>query len=303
MSNLIFAQNIEATYFDQTDSTKNYFLAIKPKGEIISTIIFIPGLYQTSEQLLIETEIDDLSVDSNILLVIPFLTNKALHFEEETISFLKSVVENIFDTYSIEQENLIIGGFSSGGATAAMYAELTLSKELNSVPPKALFLIDSPVDNQRLVLNELKSTIYNNLNIQQSEDTDVSAYFVARFQERFGLDYLNNDQFYKWSPYNKSDSTFSNIKPLINIPVRFYSEPDFAYFFERDGTKFNPNVMNVLDGSLFIKDLKFLGNSNAELILTKNKGYRRSNENKRHPHSISIVDSEEFITWIEKTIK
>ena len=299
----ICAQSIETTYLNRIDSTTSYYVTIKPKSKIQAIVVFIPGLFQTPEQLLLETEIDDLSANHNILLVIPFLTEISLHFEEETISFLKYVVSKIVESYSIENENLIIGGFSSGGATATMYAELTLSNELNSIPPRALFLIDSPIDNERLALNELKSTIYDDLNIQQSKDTNVSAYFVARFQEIFGLDYLNNPEFYKRSPYSKSDTTFSNIKPLVNIPVRFYSEPDFAYFFERDSTKFNPNVMNVLDGSLFINDLKFLGNSDAELLLTKNKGYRRGNKNKRHPHSISIVDSEEFLIWVEETIK
>jgi len=299
---LLLGQSIKTNYLDLKDSTRNYYITIEPKGNIQAAVVFIPGLYQTPEQLLLETEIDELLAGNNILLIVPFLTKKSLHFEEETISFLRIIIENIFKGHSIKDQNLIIGGFSSGGATAAMYAELTLSKELNSIPPKALFLIDSPIDNERLALNELKSTIYKNLNIQQSKNTNVSAYFVARFQEIFGLDYLNNPQFYKWSPYSKSDTTFKNIKPLIDIPVRFYSEPDFVFFFERDGTKFNPNVMNVLDGSLFINDLKFLGNSNAKLILTSNKGFRRSQNNKRHPHSISIVDAKEFLTWVNDIV-
>lgn len=207
-------------------------------------------------------------------------------------------VETTFKNHQIKNENLVIGGFSSGGAAAAIYAELTLSNEMNSIAPKALFLIDSPIDNERLALNELKYTIYKNLEIQQHKNTNVSAYFVARFQEIFGIDYLNNPEFYKYSPYNKSDTSFKNIKPLTQIPVRFYSEPDFAYFFERDGSKFNPNVMNVLDGSPFINDLIFLGNLKAELILTKDKGFRKSQNNRRHPHSISIVDSEEFLSWV-----
>lgn len=301
--NSINAQSIETFFLDGNDSTKSYFVKIKPNNKIQAAIVFIPGLYQTPEELLLETEIDNLVAENNIMLVVPFLTKKSLHFEKETISFLKTVVNKVFNDHQIENQNLLIGGFSSGGATAALFAEMSLSNTIELIKPKGLFLIDSPIDNERLALNELKSSIYKNLDIQKNRNTHVSAYFVARFQEVFGKDYLHNEEFYKYSPYVKSDTSFSNIKPLLEIPIRFYSEPDFDYFFERDGTKFNPNVMNILDGSPFINDLKLLGHSNAELILTKNKGFRKNQNNKRHPHSISIVDSEEFLTWVMKVIK
>lgn len=296
--NSITAQSIETTYLDGNDSTREYFVTIMPKNKIQVVVVFIPGLYQTPEELLLETEIDELAAGNDVMLVIPFLTRKSLHFEEETWLFLKTVVSKAFKNHQIPNENLIIGGFSSGGATAAMFTELALSDEIESIKPKALFLIDSPINNERLALNELKASIYNNLNIQKHKDTHVSAYFVARFQEVFGKNYLSNPEFYKYSPYVQSDTSFTSIKPLVEIPVRFYSEPDFDYFFGRDGSNFNPNVMNILDGSPFINDLKLLGNSNAELILTKDKGYRKNQNNKRHPHSVSIVDAEEFLAWV-----
>ena len=301
--NSITAQSTETTYLDGDDSTRAYFVAITPKDTVKAVVVFIPGLFQTPEELLLETEVDELAVENGMLLVVPFLTRKSLHFEEETWVFLETVVAKIFNSHQIPHENLIIGGFSSGGAAAAMFTELVLSNEIASIMPKALFLIDSPIDNERLALNELKACINNNLDIQAHKNTHVSAYFVARFQEIFGVDYLNNPEFYKYSPYVRSDTSYANIKPLVKIPVRFYSEPDFEFFFERDGTGFNPNLMNVLDGSPFINDLKILGKRRAELILSKNKGYRKSQNNKRHPHSISIVDSEEFLEWIAEIIK
>lgn len=58
--------------------------------------------------------------------------------------------------------------------------------------------------------------------------------------------------------------------------------------------------MNILDGSPFINDLNLLGNSNTELILTKDKG--KSQNNKRHPLLVSIVDAK-VLAWVMDAIK
>ena len=46
-----------------------------------------------------------------------------------------------------------------------------------------------------------------------------------------------------------------------------------------------------------INELNRLGNQNAELITTQNKGYRKP-DNRRHPHSWNIVDHEELTQWL-----
>jgi hypothetical protein len=47
-----------------------------------------------------------------------------------------------------------------------------------------------------------------------------------------------------------------------------------------------------------INELVLLGNTNAQLILTENKGYRKPNHRKQ-PHSWSIIDDEELIQWLQ----
>ena len=56
------------------------------------------------------------------------------------------------------------------------------------------------------------------------------------------------------------------------------------------------NQENVYMG-LRIQELNRLGNPDAVLITTRNKGFRKP-ENKRHPHSWSIVDNDELIRWL-----
>ncbi len=56
--------------------------------------------------------------------------------------------------------------------------------------------------------------------------------------------------------------------------------------------------INGIDGSCIINELVLLGNKHAELILTKDKGYRRPNHRKQ-PHSWNIIDNPELIQWLQ----
>jgi hypothetical protein len=47
-----------------------------------------------------------------------------------------------------------------------------------------------------------------------------------------------------------------------------------------------------------INELQRLGNRNAVLVTTTNKGYRKPN-NMRHPHSWSIANSKQIIKWLQ----
>ncbi len=59
--------------------------------------------------------------------------------------------------------------------------------------------------------------------------------------------------------------------------------------------------LNATDFSTMINTLRLLGNENAEFIATTGKGYRI--DGRRHPHSWSVLDSEDTADWIEKMIE
>ena len=94
------------------------------------------------------------------------------------------------------------------------------------------------------------------------------------------------------SPSSRSDTTQRAVKNLSNTPIRLYTEPDIAWWMRERGG--DHSGMNALDCSAMINELNRLGNSEAMLIITENKGYRKP-DNKRHPHSWSIVDNNELI--------
>ena len=103
------------------------------------------------------------------------------------------------------------------------------------------------------------------------------------------------ENYHRISPYSLSDTTQSAIKNLVNIPIRVYIEPDIQWWLNERGT--DVWGVNILDCSALINELNKLGNQNAVLITTQNKGFRRP-EHKRHPHSWSIVDNNELIDWL-----
>ena len=60
--------------------------------------------------------------------------------------------------------------------------------------------------------------------------------------------------------------------------------------------------LNFNDSFRMINWLKFRGNNKAELILTSGKGFRKSRNNQRHPHSWSIAESEKLIKWLDSNL-
>jgi hypothetical protein len=48
---------------------------------------------------------------------------------------------------------------------------------------------------------------------------------------------------------------------------------------------------------MVINALRLMGNKNAKLVLTNNKGYRLLT-GRKNPHSWSIADAEETVNWL-----
>jgi hypothetical protein len=73
------------------------------------------------------------------------------------------------------------------------------------------------------------------------------------------------------------------------------SEPDIMWQMEERNRSIYD--LNTLDCSLVINSLRLLGNKNAKLVLTNNKGFRKLT-GKKNPHSWSIAEAEETVNWL-----
>jgi hypothetical protein len=57
------------------------------------------------------------------------------------------------------------------------------------------------------------------------------------------------------------------------------------------------SYINVTDQAAMINELQKLGNKQAILVTTVNKGYQKPGNN-RHPHSWSLVDPIQLTNWL-----
>ncbi len=88
-----------------------------------------------------------------------------------------------------------------------------------------------------------------------------------------------------------------NEKYLKNTALRAYHEVDIAWrLINRRQTVRHGNYLVTAE---LINRLLLMGNDKAEFIQSESEGYRSNGM--RHPHSWSIVDEVECISWV-KTI-
>lgn len=243
-------------------------------------MLLFPGFGETYLDVLNATKLPEVAAQNDIAVFIPSLQSGAetYGFSNESQGCLTDVVADIHDRYNLTGIPYCVGGFSMGGATAIRYAELVENK------PFALFAIDSPLDYNRFLL---------------ATKRDIESYHKDTEDGIYAKLYRDITGIKDCSPYEITDSTHSAIMALREIPVRYYIEPAEEWWLNKRRT--DVLGLNIIDGTCFINDLRLIGNDRADLILTRDKGYRKAT-GQRHPHSWTIVDNRDFINWINSLL-
>lgn len=256
-------------------------------------MFLIPGMFQKPHDVLKQTELPKIAAQKGILTIIPtFRTGiSSLGIDTATQTSFLEMLQHVTSRHKLVDKRLYVGGFSIGGTCALKYAELALS---NHYPfkPAAVFAIDAPLDFERFYNTSVREKRF------ASTDKELLAeitYMLKRFEKEFGgapADFL--PLYYKGSPYSFSDSTQQAIKPLLDLPIRFYTEPDVNWWLKL-GVDYSG--MNAFDLAAIVNDLKRMGSKKVALITTANKGYRKP-DNQRNPHSWSIAEPNELVKWL-----
>ncbi len=293
-----FAQKIDKVYLNPNDSTVNRYLVINPaKTPYMGFMFLIPSFSETPEMVLEQTNLPKIAVEKGILTIIPTFSTGVLSMGADRLTqqSFKEILADVINKYRLTETKFLVGGFSMGGTCAVKFAELAHANNYK-YKPAAVFAIDPPLDFEKFY-NSSKRTIRLGV---ESPLANEAKYMIERIeQEMGGTPQTALQNYYKISPYSYSDATQSAIKNLINTPIRIYSEPDINWWIRERGSDLYE--MNVLDASAMINELNMLGNKNAELILTENKGYRfRQGTKIRHPHSWSIAEPNELVDWLLK---
>lgn len=284
-----YGQRLEKVFLEKHDTTRNCYTLIYPAARPWKGyLILMPGFGETSSNVLQQTSLPLEAARSGLLTIIPTLQQGPLSFGVDSVSqqALRSIVSDVASKHELRNLRCYVGGFSIGGSTAIKFAELAMRK------PAAVFAIDPPLDFERFYDSAQRD-------IRLAAGGQASAenvYMVDRIkQEVGGTPQTARQQYYRFSPYSFADTSQAAIKSLLHVPLRLYSEPDIQWWLSQRRADFTS--MNVTMCSAMINELNRLGNSQATLIITQDKGYRKPT-NQRHPHAWSIADSGELVEWL-----
>ena len=288
-------QRIETVYLNAKDSTSNMYITVTPENELVkSFMVLLDGFGSSPKDVLLQTDLPKFASQQGILTIIPLLKTGPSYFGSDTASqqSLKEIINLVAAKYQLKGKDLYIGGFSIGGTCAVKYAELSIQNNY-PIKPKAVFAIDPPLDWERYY-NAAKRVV------RLSDPAKVNGevfYMIERIEKEMkGTPKTALNNFYSHSPYSFSDTTQKAIKNLIKTPIMIISEPDIQWWLKERGYDYSYN--NITDHAAMINEIQRLGNKNAVLVTTTDKGYRKPN-NMRHPHSWSIADPEQIIKWLQ----
>ena len=291
-----FGQKIEKIYLNKKDSTLNRYLAISPTNVPLKEFMFlIPSFYETPEHVLEQTDLPILAAEQGILTIIPTFKTGVQSFGIDSLTqqSFREIIKDVENRYNLKGLKFYVGGFSIGGSCVVKFAEEAVRDNFK-FKPNAVFIVDAPLDFERFYNSNKRSIrIAPNSKINQE-----AVYVTGRIEEEMGgtpLKVIQN--YYNKSPYSFSDTNQTAIKYLINTPIIYYSEPEINWKMKEYNGDYSSQ--NVIDGSCMINELILLGNTNANLVITQDKGYRKP-DNRKQPHSWSIVDNPELIKWLLK---
>ncbi len=285
----LFGQKIEKVFLNKNDSTKDNYTIIYPsKLPWTGYVVIIPGFGETAEKVLEQTDLPKIAAKYGLLTIIPIFQDGVLSFGVDSLSqqSLANIIQDVKDKQKLIDQRFFIGGFSIGGSCAIKYAENA------TIKPDAVFAIDPPLDFERFYNSSKRDVRLSKLASPNQENV----YMIDRIEKEMnGTPQTSLANFYKVSPYSYSDTTQTAIKNLIRTPIRIYSEPDINWWLKERGADFTS--MNVTECSAMINELNRLGNIHATLITTQGRGYRKP-DNRKHPHSWSIVENDDLIKWL-----
>ena len=290
-----YGQRVETVYLNPKDSTINTYVSVFPENEAVNSfMVLLDGFGNSPKDVLTQTDIPKYASQNGILTIIPILKTGASYFGSDTESqqSLKEIIELVVAKHQLKGKDFFIGGFSIGGTCALKYAELSIQNNY-PIKPKAVFAIASPLDWERYY-NAAKRVV--RLSRPDAINPEV-LYMINRIEKEMkGAPETALENYYDNSPYSYSDTTQNAIKYLIKTPIMLISEPDIQWWLKERG--YDNSYNNVTDHIAMINELQKLGNNNAVLITTNDKGFRKP-DNRRHPHSWSIADPEQLIKWLQ----
>lgn len=269
-------------------STPAYELDL-PDSAPNAVLVLFGGYPEVAEDIKREFKILEQAKEHKIAIAFSNF-NRKLWMEEDELRELADSLKEIFKGNKLPNDNIYLGGFSSGGNVALLIGDYLTENTNLEIAPKGVFAIDPPVDLAALYLSAEK-------NRQRNFSADAvreGNFLIEMLGARFGNPAKNLEQYEKYAVFTSQTGNVDNIKNLKNTRIRMYTEPDSLWWKDQrmeDYDQMNAFYIKRLSGVL-----KRQGFTEITYLPTENRGYRANGE--RHPHSWSIVNADSLITWM-----
>lgn len=291
--NTLYPKDSLELYVNDNNVKQLYYHAIIPEKEVKGAIILMPGTWETTEHLLSSNaKLCELAYKNN-LAVVALSINQRLTLLKEIQGIMNTLIADCVTRYRIPKDKIVMGGWSMGGLFALRYTELSYQdSSLTAIQPAAVFSCDGPCD----LVNIYDMFQRKLLKVPNSSEPMYGIQELEKYCSGTPAEQLQNYQYY--SCYSHALRDGGNAKYLNHIPVRIYDDVDPVWWLEN--RKLDMYEMNALDQSAMILLLNEMGNERAEFINPFGKGYRI--EGNRHPHSWSIVEPNDCMKWVLKSL-
>ncbi|MFQ3213125.1 MAG: hypothetical protein ACI9L9_001036 [Marivirga sp.] len=270
-------------------STAEYELIVPER--VKGMLMVLPCYPCTIESSATEFSIDSIAISRGYG-IMRMAFNQRLWLSEKEKQQLKELIESVLTENGLVKVPLFIGGFSSGGNIALLLANYLEDNE-SVLPLKGIYVVDAPVD-----LGLLWSTALLNL---ERDSSNLEAQMIHRqFTASFGGGDSSRYAIKQVSPLNAvAKNPLKNLQALKRIAICLYTESDTSWWRQNRGVGYRATNSYPLE--LMYQEARKTSEFGIEFIRTTDKGYRV--DGSRHPHSWSIVDKKELITWMDRQMK
>ncbi len=293
---MVTGQQTRVMHPDQKDSLAGSYRIHEPIGKAAGLLILIPGGPATHDEFTAggwtPSVLPQSLTHKQMVTIVPSTGGYSHWLEDAWLKHLDAIVAETLTTHRIPADRVVVGGISSGGTAAVRYAEFCAAhRSAAGVRIRGLFAVDAPLDFARFWRGEMLAVR------RGAHPRFVGEAKAVLADMRRVLGGSPDDQparYLQMSPFSAFAEAGGQGRLLARVPVRLYTEPDIQWWMTN--RKVDYYSMNALDAAGLILQLKLLGNRDAELITTQERGVRPNGE--RHPHSWSIVDEPELQAWI-----
>jgi hypothetical protein len=301
--NISQTKDTAGIYLGDGDDNSLFYYSISPKLNTKGVLVLFPSSFESTESVISCNKVlIQKCIDKGIMtVVISTNFNRALSADKFTLDFFNTTFSEIITKYKVPSEKFILCGLSLGGMNAIRYTEMSRDQKFStSIKPIAVIGVDPPVDEMGLYkrsqdeinLYEPDST---NLNNGKRNALAEGRMLVNDYKQNYGGSPEQSPKLYiENSPYTRTESDGGNAKYLLQVPIKIYSDPDIEWQIKNRNRDYYH--INAADQSAMINFLTLKGNKNAELKTSIGKGYRL--DGTRHPHSWSIIDTENCLKWM-----